>query len=158
MVFSKHRKKYTIPENSATIQASEQGRPVCMAKSRSEIQANYDKSNTRYVGLKLNRKTDAEIIKKLESADSMQGYIRELIRKDLSLSMYHHILDLMDIDGYKLTHLEIKEDCRTATMIKADSEDRIDAVIHITERLDGSIVIDQNGRIINEYPPKNLKI
>lgn len=32
---------------------------------------------------KLNRELDADVIAKLESVDSMQGYIKELIRKDL---------------------------------------------------------------------------
>ena len=33
--------------------------------------------------MKLNKKTDADILEKLESVDSKQGYIKELIRADL---------------------------------------------------------------------------
>lgn len=50
---------------------------------QSEAQARYDAANTRSFRLKLNKKTDKEIIKKLESVPSIQGYIKELIRKDL---------------------------------------------------------------------------
>lgn len=50
---------------------------------KSEAQAKYDAKNTKRFGLKLNLKTDADILEKLESVDSIQGYIKELIRKDL---------------------------------------------------------------------------
>lgn len=43
----------------------------------------YDKQNTRRVNLKLNNKTDADIIRKLESVENIQGYIKELIRQDM---------------------------------------------------------------------------
>ena len=45
----------------------------------------YEIVNTRKVLLNLNRKTDADVIAKLESVPSMQGYIKELIRKDLGV-------------------------------------------------------------------------
>ena len=44
----------------------------------------YDAANTVQVKLKLNRNTDADIIAKLEAADSKQGYIKRLIRADTS--------------------------------------------------------------------------
>ncbi len=46
-------------------------------------QNKYDANNTRKFGLKLNRKTDKELIEKLESVDSIQGYIKSLIRADV---------------------------------------------------------------------------
>lgn len=46
--------------------------------------AKYDKENSKFVGLKFNRKTDADIIKKLEELKaagiSTQTYIKNLIR------------------------------------------------------------------------------
>lgn len=51
--------------------------------NQSKIQERYDKNNTRRFGLKLNITTDREIIEKLEAVDSIQGYIKELIRKDI---------------------------------------------------------------------------
>ena len=43
----------------------------------------YDAANAVRFGLKLNRGTDADIIAKLESVQSKQGYIKELIRRDI---------------------------------------------------------------------------
>ncbi|NDO19968.1 hypothetical protein FMM68_09905 [Lachnospiraceae bacterium MD329] len=47
-------------------------------------QQKYDKANTTRYQLKLNNKTDADIIQKLSEVKSKQGYIKECIRKDLS--------------------------------------------------------------------------
>lgn len=44
--------------------------------------AKYDAKNTKTFAIKLNRKTDADLIAKLESVGSVQGYLKELIRKD----------------------------------------------------------------------------
>ena len=45
--------------------------------------AKYDKANTKAVTLKLNRKTDADILAKLEEVGNVQGYIKQLIRADI---------------------------------------------------------------------------
>lgn len=45
--------------------------------------AKYDAKNTKTYAIKLNRKTDADLIAKLESVCSVQGYLKELIRKDI---------------------------------------------------------------------------
>lgn len=42
----------------------------------------YDKANVKQVKLSLNKKTDADILRILESKDNVQGYIKELIRSD----------------------------------------------------------------------------
>ena len=44
----------------------------------------YDAKNTVQVKLKLNSKTDADIIEKLESVDNKQGFIKELIRNTIN--------------------------------------------------------------------------
>ena len=47
-------------------------------------QEKYDKANTiRICGLKLNLKTDTDIIQMLKSKTNKQGYIKELIKKDI---------------------------------------------------------------------------
>lgn len=53
--------------------------------SAAQIKASkkYDDSNTKQIKLKLNTKTDADILSKLNSVENKQGYIKELIRKDL---------------------------------------------------------------------------
>lgn len=49
----------------------------------SQAKAAWDKSHTVFIGLKLNKKTDAEIIAKLQSVPSKQGYIKDLIKADI---------------------------------------------------------------------------
>ena len=44
---------------------------------------NWDRDNTKMVHVKLNRKTDADILKKLEEQSNVQGYIKQLIREDM---------------------------------------------------------------------------
>ena len=44
----------------------------------------FNKENTKVVALRLNLKTDADIIEKLEQVPSKMGYIKDLIRKDLT--------------------------------------------------------------------------
>lgn len=46
--------------------------------------AKYDKVNTKSIFLKLNIKTDADVLQYLETVGNKQGYIKELIRKDMN--------------------------------------------------------------------------
>lgn len=46
--------------------------------------AKYDKANTKSIFLKLNIKTDADVLRYLETVGNKQGYIKELIRKDMN--------------------------------------------------------------------------
>ena len=46
--------------------------------------AKYDSRMTKTYALKLNIKTDADLIEMLEKQDNIQGYIKELIRRDRS--------------------------------------------------------------------------
>ena len=47
-------------------------------------QARYDAKNTTHVRLKLNLKTDADILEALERSGNKQGYIKSLIRADIA--------------------------------------------------------------------------
>lgn len=56
------------------------------SEAQKRAQKKYDEANKdkfRMIHLKFNRDTDAEIIAKLELVDSIQGYIKELIKKDI---------------------------------------------------------------------------
>lgn len=56
-----------------------------MTEAQKRAQKKYDeahKKDFRMVQLKLNRKTDEDIIDRLESVGNIQGYIKELIRAD----------------------------------------------------------------------------
>lgn len=55
-----------------------------MADKRENAKTRYDKKNTKMFGLKLNLKTDADVIRKLESIENKQGYIKALIRADIA--------------------------------------------------------------------------
>lgn len=43
----------------------------------------YNQKNTVQVPIRLNKNTDADILAHLESVQSKQGYIKELIRRDM---------------------------------------------------------------------------
>lgn len=54
-------------------------------KSQIKASNKYDKENTKSVLLKLNLKTDKDIIEHLENVEpSKMGYIKNLIRKDMN--------------------------------------------------------------------------
>lgn len=44
-----------------------------------------NRENRRSIRLNLNRKTDADIIERLEKEPNIQGYIKNLIRSDMGL-------------------------------------------------------------------------
>ena len=48
-----------------------------------KAQAKYDRQHTRAVLFKLNLTTDADVLARLDEVENRQGYIKELIRKDL---------------------------------------------------------------------------
>ena len=52
-------------------------------KARDRRQAKFDAANTTRVQLKLNNNTDADIIDKLNSVPSKQGYIKEAVREKM---------------------------------------------------------------------------
>lgn len=45
--------------------------------------ARYDAKTARYFSLKLNRNTDLDIIQHLEAQESIQAYLKNLIREDM---------------------------------------------------------------------------
>lgn len=57
------------------------------SEAQKKAQKKYDKNSKgkfKVLTLKLNKETDSDVLKKLASVDNMQGYIKGLIRKDLS--------------------------------------------------------------------------
>lgn len=54
-----------------------------VSKAQNLAQKRYDDQNTVQVRMKLNKRTDADILDKLKSVANKQGYIKELIRRDL---------------------------------------------------------------------------
>ena len=55
-----------------------------MTENKASIRSDrYDRKNTTRLYIKLNNNTDADILEALSKIDNKQGYIKELIRKDL---------------------------------------------------------------------------
>ena len=52
-------------------------------EARKRAVKKYDEANTKQVHLKLNLKTDADILEHLANVGNVQGYIKELIRADI---------------------------------------------------------------------------
>lgn len=72
-------------------------------KKSSEAQiraaAKYDKNNTRLIQLKLNKKTDADILDFLDGLDNRQGFIKDMIRKHIKGEDVVPVMDKKIIDG-----------------------------------------------------------
>lgn len=52
-------------------------------ESRARANAKYDAANTVQVHLKLNLRTDADILEALAHSGNKQGYLKQLVRADL---------------------------------------------------------------------------
>lgn len=50
----------------------------------------YDASNTVQIRLKLNKKTDSDILDRLDAVPNKQGYIKGLIRSDIENEVPPH--------------------------------------------------------------------
>lgn len=57
---------------------------MSIAEKKITPQQRYDSKNTVRYYLKLNKKTDSSIIKKLDTVENKQGYIKSLIIKDIA--------------------------------------------------------------------------
>ena len=53
-------------------------------EAQKRANAKYDKANTRAIMLKLNLKTDGDLIEHLDGKSNRQGYIKALIRADMA--------------------------------------------------------------------------
>ena len=52
-------------------------------EAQKKAQEKYDTTNTVQFKMKLNKKTDADILERLNEVPNKQGYIKDLIRKDI---------------------------------------------------------------------------
>ena len=71
---------YTTPEEQ---QEGVSAMPRKFTQKQLEYIADYDRENTVQVKLKLNTKTDSDILERLASVPNKQGYIKALIRADM---------------------------------------------------------------------------
>lgn len=54
-----------------------------VSEAQKKAVAKYKQKYIRQIILKLNKKTDADILTKLDEVDNRQGYIKKLIREDI---------------------------------------------------------------------------
>lgn len=52
----------------------------------SQAKRDWMKANTTVITMKLNHRTDADIIEQLTTVDNKNGYIKQLIREDIEKS------------------------------------------------------------------------
>lgn len=103
-----------------------------VSEAKLQAQYRYDKKNTRQIILKLNNKTDADIISKLEDVENKQGYIKDLVRSDLRSS--GDVLELNSIK-YLIQPVAKKYDVEQICIIgsyarnEATSDSDVDLVI-----------------------------
>ena len=57
---------------------------MATSEARKRAVKKYDAANTVQVTLKLNKRTDADVLERLASVPSKQGYIKSLIRADIA--------------------------------------------------------------------------
>ena len=57
---------------------------MATSEARKRAVKKYDAAHTTQITMKLNRKTDADILARLAQVESKQGYIKALIRADIS--------------------------------------------------------------------------
>lgn len=58
---------------------------MAMSEAQRRAQDKYDRRNTVQVHLKLNLYTDKDILDRLNSVPNKQGYIKDLIRRDINV-------------------------------------------------------------------------
>ena len=51
--------------------------------ANTEYLAQYEKENLRQIRLKINRKTEPELLAWIEKQENIQGYIKQLIRREM---------------------------------------------------------------------------
>jgi hypothetical protein len=56
---------------------------MILTDAKRKTNMDYDRKNTKLIGMKLNRKTDADILAFLEKQGNIQGYLKQLIREDM---------------------------------------------------------------------------
>ena len=59
---------------------------MASSEAHKRAQSRYDKAHRddyKFISLKIHRQNEAEIVEKLESVDNINGYIKDLIKKDI---------------------------------------------------------------------------
>ncbi len=82
-----------------------------VSEAKKKAQLKYDKGNTRQINLKLNTKTDADVIGKLDSVGNKQGYLKNLVRGNMRSDS-----GVLSLDSIKLLVLPVAKRNALASM------------------------------------------
>lgn len=91
---------------------------------KSLASAKYDADNTKRIYLKLNMKTDADIIGWLSTKANTQGYIKEVIRRDMDMNKKEYSVVIIgstkdqDIETEQMVTDDIKKAIREARQLR----------------------------------------
>ena len=55
-----------------------------VSEAKRKTNMDYDRKNTKLIGMKLNKNTDADILDHLAKQENIQGYLKKLIRDDMT--------------------------------------------------------------------------
>ena len=114
----------------------------------------YDKNNTTRFNLKLNNKTDADIIERLDGVENVQGFIKAIIRNEMegARTMKHFVRKTEEIygarnAGYKIDSSEDREmDTQLARKLSAERGERfVNDKLDELYDFDGDLYEDENG-------------
>jgi hypothetical protein len=59
------------------------GMKMVLTDAKRKTNMDFDRKNTKLIGMKLNKNTDADILAHLEKQENIQGYLKRLIREDM---------------------------------------------------------------------------
>lgn len=114
----------------------------------------YDKNNTTRINLKLNNKTDSDIIEKLNSVENVQGFIKAIIRNEMEgeTTMKHFerktekLYGARDA-GYRIDKtFDCEENEQLVRKIRAERGDRfVNNKLDSLYDFDGDLYTDENG-------------
>lgn len=100
----------------------------------SKASQRYDAENTSRVYIKLNKKTDADIIGWLSTKGNTQGYIKEVIRRDMSMKEY--VVTIIgkdknqDIETEQLVTNDIKKAIKEAKVFRDKYNDNVEIRVY----------------------------
>lgn len=114
-------------------------------KRRSEVQAQYDARTARRYNLKLHLARDKDIIDRLDKEESMQGYIKGLIRRDLEEPLFIKTVGEKMRTGLTLEGVSKEDGCLSASL--KDNENGSSYRIYEIPASD-TIIVEKDGRVL----------
>jgi len=105
-----------------------------VTKAQLNAQYKYDKANTQQIVLKLNTKSDSDILAKLQSENNKQGYIKDLIRKNM-----RNTGDVLSLDSIRYLLLPIAKqyELRSVTLFGSYARNEATPISDVDIIVDG---------------------